>query len=102
VVRVLSDNEVGYRSRLFGAALAETGVRHQRTRPYRPQTNAKVERFNRTPLEEWPPRRLYPPNAARDQALQPWVHTYHHHRGHTALGGLPPVSRINNLPGYYS
>jgi transposase InsO family protein len=50
VVRVLSDNEVGYRSRLFGAALAETGVRHQRTRPYRPQTNGKVERFNRTPF----------------------------------------------------
>ena len=50
VVRVLSDNGVGYRSRLFGAALAETGVRHQRTRPYRPQTNGKVERFNRTPF----------------------------------------------------
>jgi transposase InsO family protein len=54
VVRVLSDNGVGYRSRLFGAALADTGVRHQRTRPYRPQTNGKAERFNRTLLEEWP------------------------------------------------
>jgi transposase InsO family protein len=102
VARVLSDNGVGYRSRLFGAALADTGVRHQRTRPYRPQTNGKVERFNRTMLEEWAYRRLYRSNAARDRALQPWVHRYNHHRAHTALGGLPPVSRINNLPGYYS
>jgi transposase InsO family protein len=102
VARVLSDNGVGYRSRLFKAALADTGVRHQHTRPYRPQTNGKVERFNRTLLEEWAYRRLYRSNAARDRALQPWVHTYNHHRAHTALGGLPPVSRINNLPGYYT
>jgi transposase InsO family protein len=102
VVRVLSDNGVGYRSRLFGAALADTGVRHQRTRPYRPQTNGKVERCNRTLLEEWAYRRLYPSTAAGDRALQPWVHPYNHHRAHTALGGLPPVSRINNLPGYYN
>jgi transposase InsO family protein len=60
VVRVLSDNRVGYRSRLLGAALADTGLRHQRTRPYRPRTNGKVERFNRTLLEEWAYRRLYP------------------------------------------
>ena len=71
VVRVLSDNGVGYRSQLFGAALADTGVRHQRTRPYRPQTNGKVERFNRTLLEEWAYRRLYRSNAARDRALPP-------------------------------
>jgi transposase InsO family protein len=69
---VLSDNGVGYRSRLFGAALADTGVRHQRTRPYRPQTNGKVERFNRTLLEEWAYRRLYRSNTVRDRALQPW------------------------------
>jgi transposase InsO family protein len=100
--RVLTDNGVGYRSRLFGTALTNTGVRHQRTRPYRPQTNGKVERFNRTLLEEWAYRRLYRSNAARDRALQPWVHRYNHHRAHTALGGLPPVSRINNLPGYYN
>jgi transposase InsO family protein len=102
VARVLSDNGVGYRSRLFGAALADTGVRHQRTRPYRPQTNGKVERCNRTLLEEWAYRRLDRSNAARDRALQPWVHRYNHHRAHTALGGRPPVSRINNLPGYYT
>jgi transposase InsO family protein len=102
VTRVLTDNGVGYRSRLFGAALADTGVRHQRTRPYRPQTNGKVERFNRTLLEEWAYRRLYRSNAARDRALQPWVHRYNHHRAHTALGSRPPISRVNNLPGYYS
>jgi transposase InsO family protein len=76
VHRVLTDNGVGYRSRLFGTALASTGVRHQRTRPYRPQTNGKVERFNRTLLEEWAYQRLYRSNAARDRALQPWVHRY--------------------------
>ena len=78
------------------------GVRHQRTRPYRPQTNGKVERFNRTLLEEWAYRRPYRSNAARDRALQPWVHTYNHHRAHTALGGRPPVSRVTNLPDYYT
>jgi transposase InsO family protein len=102
VTGVLTDNGVGYRSRLFGAALADTGMRHQRTRPYRPQTNGKVERFNSTLLEEWAYRRLYRSNAARDRALQPWVHRYNMHRAHTALGGLPPVSRVNNLPGYYN
>jgi transposase InsO family protein len=102
VHRVLTDNGGGYRSRLFGAALLDTGVRHRRTRPYRPQTNGKVERFNRTLLEEWAYRRLYRSNAARDRALQPWVHRYNHHRAHTALAGRPPVSRVNNLPGYYN
>jgi hypothetical protein len=100
VHRVLTDNGVGYRSRIFRTALAEGGVRHRRTRPYRPQTNGKVERFNRTLLEEWAYRRLYRSNAARDRALQPWVHRYNHHRAHTALGGRPPISRVNNLPGY--
>jgi transposase InsO family protein len=83
VARVLTDNGVGYRSRLVGAALADTDVRHRRTRPYRPQTNGKVERFNRTLLEEWAYRRLYRSNAARERALQPWVHRYNMHRAHT-------------------
>jgi len=102
VTSVLTDNGVGYRSRLFRTALADGGVRHRRTRPYRPQTNGKVERFNRTLLEEWAYRRLYRSNAARHRALQPWVHRYNHHRAHTALGGRPPVSRVTNLPDYYS
>jgi transposase InsO family protein len=102
VTRVLTDNGVGYRSRVFRTALADLGVRHRRTRPYRPQTNGKVERFNRTLLQEWAYRRLYRSNTARDRALQPWVHRYNHHRAHTALGGRPPISRVNNLPGYYN
>src|SRR5829696_10327758 len=83
-------------------ALADTGVHHQRTRPYRPQTNGKVERRNRTLLEEWAYQRLHRSNAARDRALPGWVHRYNMHRAHTALGGRPPISRINNLPGYYT
>ena len=92
---MLTDNGVGDRSRLFGAALADTGVRHQRTRPYRPQTNGKVERCNRTLLEEWADRRLDRSNAARDRAWPPWVHRYNHHRAPTALGRRPPISRVN-------
>jgi Integrase core domain len=98
VTRALTDNGVGYRSCLFGAALADTGVRHKRTRPYRPQTNGKVERFNRTLLEEWAYRRLYRSNAARDRALQPWVHRYNMHRAHTAsAAGHPSAVSTTSL-----
>jgi transposase InsO family protein len=100
--RVLTDNGPGYRSRAFAAALAERQVTHTWTRPYRPQTNGKVERFNRTLLEEWAYRRLYRSQAARTRALPAWVHRYNHHRAHTALGGHPPISRVNNLPGQYT
>jgi transposase InsO family protein len=100
--RVLTDNGSGYRSRVFAAALAEHQVTHKWTRPYRPQTNGKVERFNRTLLEEWAYRRLYRSQAARTRALPVWVHRYNHHRAHTALGGHPPISRVNNLPGHYT
>jgi transposase InsO family protein len=93
VRRVLTDNGPGYRSRAFAAALAEHGITHKRTRPYRPQTNGKVERFNRTLLEEWAYKRLYRSQAARTRALPGWLHTYNHHRAHTALGRRPPISR---------
>jgi transposase InsO family protein len=102
VRRVLTDNGPGYRSRAFAAALAEHQVGHSWTRPYRPQTNGKVERFNRTLLEEWAYRRSYRSQAARARALPAWVHRYNHHRAHTALGGHPPINRVNNLPGQYS
>ena len=98
--RVLTDNGPGYRSRAFAAALAEHQVTHKWTRPYRPQTNGKVERFNRTLLEEWAYRRLYRSQAARTRALPAWIHRYNHHRAHTALGGHPPITRVNNLPGH--
>ena len=98
VRRVLTDNGPGYRSRAFAAALADHHITHSWTRPYRPQTNGKVERFNRTLLEEWAYRRLYRSQAARTRALPAWLHRYNHHRAHTALGGHPPISRVNNLP----
>jgi transposase InsO family protein len=86
VRRVLTDNGPGYRSHAFAAALAEHQVIHKWTRPYRPQANGNVERFNRTLLEECAYRRLYRSQAARTRALPAWVHRYNHHRAHTALG----------------
>lgn len=98
---VLTDNGPAYRSADFARACAAAGVRHRFTRPYRPQTNGKVERFNRTLLEEWAYVRVYRSERARTRALDTWLHRYNHHRGHTALGGLPPVSRTN-LPEHHS
>lgn len=68
----------------------------------RPQTNRKVERFNRTLLEEWGYARSYSSETERTTALADWLHLYNHHRCHTALGGLEPISRVNNLTGQYS
>ena len=98
VERVLSDNGSCYRSRTFAAALAATNTVHKRTRPYRPQTNGKVERFNRTLLDEWAYARPYRSESERRAALPAWLHHYNHHRHHTALGG-PPASRVPNLSG---
>ena len=98
VTRVLTDNGACYRSTLFAAALGET-ITHKRTRPYRPQTNGKVERFNRTLLDEWAYARTYRSEAERVAAFPAWLHTYNHHRGHTALGGTTPASRVTNLSG---
>jgi transposase InsO family protein len=95
----LTDNGSCYRSHLFADALGP--VIHRRTRPYRPQTNGKVERFNRTLLEEWAYVRVYLSEAERIQALDDWLHTYNHHRHHTAIGG-PPIGRVNDLPGHYN
>jgi len=100
VHRVLTDNGACYRSRLFAQALA--GTEHKRTRPYHPQTNGKVERFNRTLLEEWAYARPYQSDRQRCDAFTDWLHHYNHHRGHTALGGHPPATRVPNLSGQYS
>ena len=101
VRRVLTDNGSCYRSRAFAAALGEH-VTHKRTRPYRPQTNGKVERFHRTLTDEWAYARPYATNADRTAAYAPWLHAYNHHRPHTALSGNPPASRVTNLSGQYS
>ena len=95
--RVLTDNHFSYRGLLFNQALAEHRVLHKYCRPYRPQTNGKVERFHRTLLDEWAYVRPYAREADRTRALARWLHQYNHHRVHTAIGG-PPMTRVTNLP----
>jgi transposase InsO family protein len=99
ISEVLTDNGSCYRSGHFADAVGD--VVHRRTQPYRPQTNGKVERFNRTLLEEWAYVRPYRSEAERVAALDDWLHLYNHHRHHTAIGG-PPISRVNDLPGHYN
>lgn len=99
VQKVLTDNGSCYRSNAFRDALGD--IVHRRTRPYRPQTNGKVERFHRTLADEWAYARLYTSDAQRCEQFPIWLHTYNHHRGHTALGGQPPASRVPNLSGQY-
>jgi Integrase core domain/leucine-zipper of insertion element IS481 len=102
VQRVLTDNGACYRSNAWRQLLQRQGVTHKRTRPYRPATNGKVERFNRTLLAEWAYALPYRSEQARRAALPAWLHRYNHHRPHTALGGRPPASRVPNLPGQNS
>jgi transposase InsO family protein len=102
VERVLTDNGACYRSRDWRETLTTAGIAHKRTRPYRPQTNGKVERFNRTLLDEWAYACPYRSETERRAAFPHWLHTYNHHRGHTALAGQPPASRVPNLTGQYT
>jgi transposase InsO family protein len=98
--RVLSDNGACYRSVLWRDTCAALGITHKRTRPYRPQTNGKLERFHRTLAEGWAYARFYDTEAERRAALPGWLHFYNHHRTHSAIGGTP-FSRLNNLPGHH-
>jgi len=100
VEEVLTDNGSCYRSKYFNEALGD--IKHRLTRPYRPQTNGKVERFNRTMLEEWAYVRTYASETDRVEAFSSFLHLYNHHRSHTALGGKPPISRVNDLLGHYT
>jgi len=99
VERVLTDNGSCYRSKEFTAALG--GARHTFTRPYRPQTNGKVERFNRTLLAEWAYARTWTSEGQRNRHLAHWLHIYNHHRHHTAIGG-PPIRRVGKVTGSYT
>ncbi|MGX1560923.1 IS481 family transposase [Streptomyces sp. NPDC055506] len=103
IERVLTDNAWPYRkSFAWRDALADLGATGKLTRAYRPQTNGKVERFNRTLLDEWAYLRPYTSNTERTLALADFLHTYNHHRSHTALGGQPPITRVNNPTGQYT
>jgi transposase InsO family protein len=99
IERILTDNGSCYRSRQFNDALGS--IVHSFTRPYRPATNGKVERYNRTLQAEWAYARPWSSDGQRTRALTAWLHRYNHHRHHTAIGG-PPVSRVSNLTGSYS
>jgi transposase InsO family protein len=97
IERVLTDNGASYRSRAFAAALERIGARHRWTRPYRPQTNGKAERFIRTLLDEWAYVRLYRSNAERLAALPRYLDFYNQRRPHTAIRGLVPLAAVNNV-----
>jgi transposase InsO family protein len=105
VQRVLTDNGSGYRSTLHAIACGSLGVRHLRTRIYRPQTNGKAERFIRTLLAGWAYGAIYRTSAERTTALDGWLWHYNHQRRHSALGHQPPIARLNertNLPRNYT
>jgi transposase InsO family protein len=99
IERVMTDNAMNYRrSNHFRATLQELGIAHRRTANYRPQTNGKAERFNRTLLDEFAYKTLFTSNAQRLAALDPWVNSYNSERPHTAIGGLTPLQRIRQQP----
>jgi transposase InsO family protein len=102
VRRVITDNGSCYRSTLWRQTLTAAGITVKRTRPYRPQTNGKIERFHRTLIDEWAYAKPYRSETVRRAALPRWLHLYNHHRSHTALGGKPPASRVPNLCGHYA
>jgi transposase InsO family protein len=105
VEQLLTDNGPAYRSTVHAIACRALGVRHLRTRPYRPQTNGKAERFIRTMLGGWAYGAIYRNSNDRTAALDGWLWHYNHQRRHSALGHQPPIARLNertNLLGTYS
>jgi transposase InsO family protein len=102
VERVLSGNGGAYRSHLWRDTCAELEIKHKRPRPYRPQTNGKIERFRRTLADGWAYARCYTSEAERRGELHGWLHHYNHHRPHTACGSQPPFSRLIKVSVQYS
>ena len=101
IERILSDNGSCYRSHLWRDACAELDIVHKRTRPYRPQTNGKLERFHRTLAQGWAFKKFYNSESARRAALPAWIHHYNHHRPHSAIGKQAPITRLDNLAGHH-
>jgi transposase InsO family protein len=101
---VLTDNAKAYTdAQRFVETAADLGIRLKRTRPYRPRTNGKVERFHRRLKDEWAYRRAYPSNAERRQAFEEWLEFYHHRRPLSALHGLTPMAvLVNNVHGNHN
>jgi transposase InsO family protein len=105
VERVMTDNGSAYRSTVHAFACRAMGLKHLRTRPYRPRTNGKAERFIRTLLAGWAYGAIYATSAERIAALDGWLWTYNHRRPHGALSHKPPIARLrelNNLAGSYN
>jgi transposase InsO family protein/transposase len=102
VERVMTDNGSAYRSAVHALACRALGIRHLRTRAYRPQTNGKAERFIRTMLGGWAYGAIYRDSRERTAALDGWLWTYNHRRRHSAIGRQPPITRLNNLLGSYT
>jgi transposase InsO family protein len=100
VERILTDNGSAYRSVVHALACRSLGIRHLRTRAYRPQTNGKAERFIRTMLTGWAYGAVYGSSTERTAALDGWLWHYNHRRRHSALGHQPPVTRTNVLGSY--
>jgi transposase InsO family protein len=105
VEQLLTDNGSAYRSTIHAIACRALGIRHLRTRPYRPQTNGKAERFIRTLLAGWAYGAIYRNSTERTNALDGWLWHYNHQRRHSALSHQPPIARLNertNLLGLYT
>jgi transposase InsO family protein len=104
IQRVLTDNAKAYaESVLFAETAARLGITLKRTRRYRPQTNGKVERFNKTLLDEWAYGQLYRSNDERCRAFARWLRFYNQRRPHTSLDGLTPMAvLVNNVGGNHS
>ena len=102
VERLLTDNGSPYRSTIHAIACRRLGIRHLRTRPRRPQTNGKAERFIRTMLGGWAYGAIYSSSRERTAALDGWLWHYNHRRSHQAIGRQTPITRLNNLLGTYT
>ena len=102
ISRVLSDNGSCYKSNHWRTTCTDLGITPKKTRPYRPQTNGKIERFHRTLAEGWAFKKFYNTESARLAALPAWIHQYNHHRPHSAIGKAAPITRLDNLAGHHT